>query len=711
VIWRLGRAEALAAVALVVGAHQEPITAFRRLAVDDPDLRTLGDLAHQLEKGVALPDALVANRLLSREDATRLALLPPTTLADELTRLAQSTAWPPLGEVLARWFPVWVVLAATIPSLLLGAVVAVVGGSLYGGIWRTLGIVEPVHGPALWWLVQLAEVLVTLGIVAGVWMILRRIPVVRSLTIFSRHMNRASALATLVRDARSGSNTGRALKAWIRYCGDKATVRSVIAQCGGDTVAALMKLGVVPSDTHGRPDWDVALAETESIRNRSAQSLSPWLIAVLVLAGLYGFLTWELEPDWRLLLWMYWSRFAYLFDMTVVDLLGTQAISILKIAGIALLTAHGLLVINGIGRWIGGPARDWPLVADRVARAMDRREDVCHVLLGLRLVVDAPMRHCLNIAIALGNEHHPGWILSRSGAVPKSQAEILIHAETADIPTLLRSLSETPDDHLLRSTASQAIALMSLVGLLTVLQLYLLVAVFPKYRTMFDQLHQYGGRASDLAIWATCLGLITCCVSVAWGLRIALGQRYGWWAAGGDWSRLARGLVLRRMLAAGAPERTIATSVGSLTPQLATGLTAAGQRGDLPGVLDEAGWPVQSPAALERALSADLIRRDRRKARIALTCRLVMPFLAGLPVCLIAMAVTMSLSYINRAWLDQASGHRNGTSFFQGGATPGMALLYWWGTYYDAQADAAVQRVHDDIHPEWLHVPQPKAPK
>ncbi len=180
---RLGRAEVLAAVALVVGAGQEPIAAFRRFAHDDPDLGLLGDLAQQLEAGVALPDALVAARLLSRADAARLAALPPDVLASELTRCAHSTAWPPLGEVLARWFPVWAVIAATIPSLLLGAVVALVGGSLYAGVWRTLGLVESLQGPVLWWLVQLAEVAVALGAVSGAWALMGRIPWVRSLTV------------------------------------------------------------------------------------------------------------------------------------------------------------------------------------------------------------------------------------------------------------------------------------------------------------------------------------------------------------------------------------------------------------------------------------------------------------------------------------------------------------------------------------------------
>jgi hypothetical protein len=712
-IGRLGRAEVLAAVALVVGARQEPITAFRRLAADDPDLGRLSDLAQHLATGVTLPDALVAMKFLSREDATRLALLPPATLAGELTRLAQSTAWPPLGEVLSRWLPVWVILVATIPSLLLGAIVAVVAGSLYGGIWHSLGFYEPVHGPAVWWLVQLAEAAVALGVVTGAWMLIRRIPVMRYLTVFSLDLNRAAALAALVRDARSGCDTWRTLTAWIRVSGDPAGVRAAVAQCGGDTTAALISLGVVPRDAQGRPDFEIALCETEAARNRSAESLAPWLIAVLVLAGLYGFLTWEMEPNLRLLMWWNWDKFVWYFDLTMVALLGIQVLTILKIAGFALLAAHGLLLLAWISRWISGSARDWPLVADRVARAMDRREDVRIVLQGLRLVVGAPMRRRLDIALSLGNEHHPGWLLARSGAVPQAQVEILTHSEAADVPTILRSLSETPDDQLLRSTASQAIALMFLVGLLTLLQFYLLETIFPKYKTMMDAFNMSGGRIWGLSYWAAWLGVIGFCVFVAAGTWLALAQRLGWWAAGGDWPRLARGLVLRRMLAAGASESTLATAVGAITPRLMIGCTAAAQRGDLPGVLAEAGWPVPSSAGLERAISADLLVRDRRKSRLALGCRLVMPFLAGLPICMTAMAVMMGLCSIQRSVIDIASSHERGTTTFQGGATPGMALLYWWGTRYAEQADAAVKRVHDDLHPDpdWVHAPQPKAPR
>ncbi len=206
-IGKMGRAEALAAVALVIGARQEPVAALRRMAAEDPALSVLGILAQRCADGQALPDALVASGLLARGDAARLSGLSPALMADELTRLAQRTVQVPTGEVLARWLPLWALLAATVPSLLLGVVVAVIGGALYGGIWHTLGMRSPTHGPAIWWFVQLAEVAIAALIVAGLWSLLRMIPYVRRITIFSMRLEKSVAVAELVRSARAGINS------------------------------------------------------------------------------------------------------------------------------------------------------------------------------------------------------------------------------------------------------------------------------------------------------------------------------------------------------------------------------------------------------------------------------------------------------------------------------------------------------------------------
>ena len=56
-IGKMGRAEALAAVALVIGARQEPVAALRRMAAEDSALSVLGILAQRCADGQALPDA------------------------------------------------------------------------------------------------------------------------------------------------------------------------------------------------------------------------------------------------------------------------------------------------------------------------------------------------------------------------------------------------------------------------------------------------------------------------------------------------------------------------------------------------------------------------------------------------------------------------------------------------------------------------------
>ena len=685
-IGSMGRAEALAAVALVVGARQEPIAAFRRLAVEDPALGVLGKVATCCANGVSLPDALVACHLLTRSEAVRLGGLPPLTMADELTRLAQRAAWPPTGEVLARWLPLWAVLAATIPSLVIGAVVALVGGALYGGIWQSLGLASPTHGPALWWFAQLADVVMAVLVVAGGWWLMRRIPVLRRLTVFSRTLERAAAVADLVRSARAGRDDRSALHAWAQRSGDPAGVSDAIAGSGGDLTATLMTLGVVPRRTDGRPDWDTALAETDRVRARAAQVLAPWLIAVLVLTGLAGFMTWELAP---LLPFTWWWVSS---PGTLSDHLFSHAVTSLKYAGSAVVAAHLLLRLDWLGKWLSGPARDWPMVADRVARALERREEMDQVLRGLRLAVDGSMRRRLTAALELVGETHPGIRLAKAGVIPRAQAQACSVADGADLPTLLRSASQVPEDHGLRVAANQAMALLTLAAFLALVQMYLLVGVFPKFEMMSTHLGADFRGIPDLAQWATRVSATMLVIAMVGGELAAVAHHHGWWAAAGGWARLARGLVLRRMLAAGADESALAHAVAALAPRRAARLTRAAQLGDLPGVLAAAGWSVRSPAELEQALVADLVRRDRRRARLALTARMLLPFLVALPVSLMVVAVSLTLTRLTHAQVLLAHGQPTGSVVLTGG-TPGMALIFWWVSRCEAQGDAVVEQV------------------
>lgn len=689
----MGRAEALAAVALVVAARQEPLGALRRLALEDPALRTLAAVADRCAAGASLPNALAACRLLGRSDAVRLAGLPPATLAAELKRLAQRAAWPPAGETLARWFPLWAVLAATVPSLVIGAAVALVGGSLYGGVWHSLGLASPTHGPALWWFAQFAVAAVAALMAAGGWWVLRRIPLVRRLTSFSRRLDKAAAAVELMCAVRAGHDARLQLAAWARLSGDAAAVQRATAKSGGDITATLTELGVLPRAPDGRVDWDTALAEADQIRTRSAVALTPWLISVLVLAGLHGFMTWGIEPLQTAFAWLF-SGFP---PQTVVSVLGAGVIRVLDNAGAAVIAAHLLLLLGWLGRWLIGPAQDWPLVADRMARAIERREDLDHVLRGLRLVVDKPMRRRLTTALALRNPH-PGSRLVAAGVVPHTQTAALAVADGADLPTLLRSASEMTNDHGLRAAASNATALMALALLLALIQFYLLVGVLPKFQMMLFLFDQDYHTIYQLGLWATRIAALTLGLAFIVSVFAAWGRRRGWWIACGGWARLARGLVLRRLLASGADEATLARSIGALAPRRATLLDAAAQRGDLPGVLAAAGWPVTSPAALDRAVVADLIARDRRRARFALIARLTLPFLVALPMGMSSIAVTLTLSQLTRAQVGLAAGHPNGSASMNGGS-PGMALIFWWTRRCEAQGDAVVEELRFNALP------------
>ncbi len=686
-IRKMGRAEALAAVALIMGARQEPVAALRRMAAEDPALSVLGALAQRCADGLALPDALVASGLLARGEAARLAGLSPALMADELTRLAQRTVQVPTGEVLARWLPLWALLAATVPSLLLGVVVAVIGGALYGGIWHTLGMRSPTHGPAIWWFVQLAEVAIAALIVGGLWSLLRMIPYVRRITVFSMRLEKAVAVAELVRSARAGINSLPHFTAWAQRSGDPVAVRAALAACGGDVTATLMKLGVVSATTDGRPDWDRAIAETAHHRLHAAQMLAPWLFAVTIFAGLNGFMSWEVEPI--NLIWNFYSWSASLPSQ--ISVMVSQIFSWLKIAGGAVLVAHVFLCFGWLMRWLSGPASDVQMVADRMARALDRRFDFDQILIGLRLTVEGPMRRRIDAALALTDETHPGARLVKAGIIPQVQAQALSTAEGADLPALLRSMSQSPNDYGLGAASSHAKCMLLIAVGLMMVQFYLFVGVIPKFKTMFDSLSMNYSGLIQLAEWAVGLSMTMLILAVVGSVVVTWGNRRGWWIAGGSWSRLANGLVLRRMLAVGADEAALARSLSAISPRLSVRLASAAERGDLPGLCAVAGWSVRSPAELEQALAAELIRRDRRRARLALTARLLLPFLVSLPVSLTAVCICLTLGRIRDAQIQMAASHSGGGNF--NGGTASMALIHWWSLRCEAQGDAVVEQI------------------
>lgn len=337
--------------------------------------------------------------------------------------------------------------------------------------------------------------------------------------------------------------------------------------------------------------------------------------------------------------------------------------------GVAHLLLQHLLVLLAVGAgaallavlvqvplWLlarlSGPARDWPLLADRLARALERREALDEALGSLWLQVGAATRERIDLALT-SEETAPGRRLVAAGLVPAAQAAAIAAAPAADLPALLRlSAHERGDEGILR-LRSQMVALALALVLFTAWQLSWCGPMLRLCRHLLS----LPGTGRDLstgtalieASQAVAIGL--CAVAAAAAGLWALGRRRGWWERLAGWDALARALMLRRLLAAGERESACATALAAVWPRLAARLHAAGARGDLGGLLAAAGWRADSPAGLERAIGRDLDRRRRRGARLVLLAALLLPAAIAAPVGLagggIMLAVTSTQAPLN----------------------------------------------------------------
>lgn len=685
----VGRAEALAAVALVIGARREPVIALRQLAAEDPALAVLTTVADRCAAGISLPQALADCRLVKPQEAAQLAHATPDILAEELTRLAQRTAAPPFGEVLAKWLPVWVIVVASLPSLLIGGVVAVVTGTFYVSVWDSLGFAGPhARVPGTFWLVQLVGILISAAMAAVLWSLVRHSFALCHISIFSRNLDRASLLDNLLRRVRAGGEWQRTFRRWRWMSGDARAVRAALDASGGDPAAALMSLGIVPRRNDGGPDWECALAEAERNRRREADDLTPWLIALLVMAGMGGFMTWGVNILVRDEI--HWVPF--LLAQPSLDGLVRLLAQTLGIVIAVVVMANVRFATAWTIHSLSGAARDWPWVADRVARSLDRREDLAVVLRGLRFAVHRPMRRRIDRALA-SDEARPAARLAEAGMIPASLAPLLVSALDADLPTLLRSSAEDREGHGMQGAVEQAKPMMVMLCFTAAMAGYLAVGVIPKFATMFNAQSLDGfSPIQRLMGWALSWSLATIAIASLAVAVVALGKRRGWWTVLDGWARLARGLILRRMLAAGRSERDMADAVRGLAPRRSLALNRAGLQGDLPGLLAASGWAATDAAQLDRAITAHLIARDRRRVRLALAVRLILPFVIAVPIGLTAASVMLMISGIQSRMINQAN--HPGNNGLTGG-TPGMALLFWWTTRCEAQGAAATEAVRE----------------
>ncbi len=690
-IIRVGRAEALAACALVVAAGEEPSRGLGRLAGEDPGLRQLAGVARACARGVALPEALRHARLLSRLEAQALTGLPPAALAQELGRCARARAEPLLAPHLARWLPAYLVAAACAPSLLIASAVELVAHQSYPGLWTVLGWQAPaLDGSSL--AAHVATCAAYTLVVALVWWLLRQLPVVRHMTYIDRSLEQADQVLALLSAARAHPTGTQAVRRYRRFAwfvGQPGAVLRELEICGGQVDATLMTLAIVPRQADGQPDWAQALREAEAIRLHRARRALPWLLVPLSMAGVAGLLGGDL-----------WSPHG-LDSLIMNSHMPSWGLGITVVA--SLLLAYLL----GLGRWcagwIEGPAAAWPLVADRLARALERREDRDEALESLRLWVHPCMRARLEDALLEPEpDPHTGRWLADAGVIPRLQAELFRAADSSCLPDVLRSIGERPMERHLGQSMSQMVAVLLMLALLLTMQFswmhglehffsYLSSVIRPNQALGLDYLH--AGFIASLGL----AGLLAAVLLVHAG-----GRRWGWSMDHGTWRRVARGLIIRRLLLTRADERRIAEALAQVDPRHESALRAAGEQGDLPAVLRLAGWPRSTAGSLDADLASLLRRHDRRWSSIDVALRILLPLLLAVPVGCTAIGIFQGQAAISRFGLELVRNHGDPQC---NAASISGALLYWWCARCDEQGQAVVEEMPVILAPGPVVVP------
>ena len=606
----MSRVGPLAAVALVVGNRAEPISTLRRLTREDPDLRRLHPVIQALEAGHPLPDALRQARLLTRAEATSLSSCGAEALADALGRLAQAEAEPPPGGALLRWFPLWALLAGTVPSLGIGLIVALGGGGVYRGLFSVispLSLAEPATG--WWWCVQAGALALAALIVAGIAWGLPRVKGLWRFLPCDLPTARATALVDLLEDLRRGRPCQRSWKRWCWFSGLSEDATWGLEQMGGDHRATVMGLGLLPHRDDGQPDFPRAIASAAQAQAVALARVRPIATGLLALVGLVGLLGWS-GP---------WTLIAYVVDfpqwLHTGFSLASHALAVpagAALAAVMLLWCLGWLRL-GLATLVEGAAADWPLVAHRLADALDRREDLNRTLHQLQAWTGWAMTHRLSLA-RRHEEPHPGRRLAAARVAPHSVASVLASTPIEALPAVLRSSVAEP-----HAVVDPRIAGQVAVGLALLLVLLGVVGTtLPKLQLMAKY------TVSGPLVPGQLLPVILLGVAAGLGgtiLVLALARRWGWdlWLTGHR--RLANGMRLRQALALRLPEAHLGTDT------------------DLPTILRRAGWPCRTLADLDRALAADLHRRRWATHRRTVIVALFLPVLLGIPVGMLGISI------------------------------------------------------------------------
>jgi len=282
------------------------------------------------------------------------------------------------------------------------------------------------------------------------------------------------------------------------------------------------------------------------------------------------------------------------------------------LAAVLLLWCLGWLRL-GLATLVEGAATDWPLVAHRLADALDRREDLNRTLHQLQAWTGWAMTRRLSQA-RRHDEPHPGRRLAAARVAPRSIAQVLASTPIEALPAVLRG-SVAESNALVDPRIGGQVA----VGMALLLVLLGVVATTLPKLQMMAKYSMPGSSVPGHSLPTILLGVAACIGGTI--LVMALARRWGWdlWWTGHR--RLADGLRLRQALALRLPEAHLGTDT------------------DLPSILHRAGWPCRSLADLDSALAADLHRRRWATHRRTVLVALLLPVLLGLPIGMLGVSI------------------------------------------------------------------------
>jgi hypothetical protein len=647
------RVDVLHALALVAGGREALPDGLERLATGDPLLAPWARrLAPPLRQGLALPDVLLGERLITTSERTWLAA--STSVAAGLDRLAHDAASAPRGLALVRWFPT-ILVAAGVGGFAVGHLVV----SPFNAIYNDLGVSQP-------WL-ALADPLAMAVPIVAVFIAQSLLPRVRGLRHLQHSWCPAVHRAVAWRDfaeaaAREGNQPGirmlspyvllpriwwmspfvlwvKRVPAWrLSYRTwmllsfqrlDRATRCRLAAEPSGQARLELL----------GGADHE---ANAESLRQALASALPP-LVAALWLAGLAGFV----------------------ISLSVA--FGPLGIGLAAESGrTGAVVMFGLLLLCGVmmgGVWAVQVLRallalllPFPpvavvrSVATTVAGAITAGRDVSAAL--ATVAPHLPLPHAGRARAAartLTADPGAGIVatLVRQHLIPNALTRSGLAAEQLGAAALTRwcgSLAGRPDA---AATLLHPLALYGSVGLaMGVLLQFFQIIILPKYVQISREL---GVSIDGRLGWVQALPNPDVCLYAVMGLITVAAVFIGAWR----WRALRRLLAAETILAgvaSGASEGEIAAAfndaaaAGPAGSAAVSAATAAGAAGDFTALAAAAGWPgVADPTALAAAL-ARVDERDRlRRIRLRIALQILLPLILAVPVWLIASGLFASL--------------------------------------------------------------------